>query len=225
MGNQSFDSSLEKSFAEYLYQLGYPKESVLYAPLIRSVSDQKAYRPDFIIVDPRKNERVAIVEVKGSSLLDEQKVWSQLRAYSREIGNDKIPVFLVTPGDALDPQHPFRLHIFNVESGLLPAELSLFPPYETLTAEGIAGRKDDIRKKQSEVSDSFQKVSWYLSVFLIFIVLADFVCSRFGVVLVTTERMALIGGAVALFIIPFAQKFKGLGIEWEKASKDKRDDS
>jgi hypothetical protein len=33
--------------------------------------------------------------------------------------------------------------------------------------------------------------------------------------LLTTEIMALLGAAVALIVIPFAQKFKGLGIEWE----------
>lgn len=59
--------------------------------------------------------------------------------------------------------------------------------------------------------DIFQRVTWSLAVALLLIVIADI---RFN--FLTTERMALLGACVALIVIPFAQKFKGLGIEWEK---------
>ena len=52
------------------------------------------------------------------------------------------------------------------------------------------------------------------------VVIADFVCAQYEIELLTTERMALLGACVALVVIPFAQKFKGLGIEWEKAKRD-----
>jgi hypothetical protein len=43
--------------------------------------------------------------------------------------------------------------------------------------------------------------------------------SRRDIVILNTERMAILGACVALIIIPFAQKFKGLGIEFEKATQ------
>ncbi|MCM8490992.1 hypothetical protein M7959_07750, partial [Enterobacter hormaechei subsp. xiangfangensis] len=36
---------------------------------------------------------------------------------------------------------------------------------------------------------------------------------------------ALLGACVALIVIPFAQKFKGLGIEWEKVKNPNSEES
>ena len=45
--------------------------------------------------------------------------------------------------------------------------------------------------------------------------------------LLTAEQTSLIGAALALALIvnPFAQKFKGLGIEWEKVAGSSKPDN
>lgn len=134
------------------------------------------------------------------------------------MGSDKIPVFLVTPSQ--DQILPFDLYIFNVDGGLIPTDFSLFPTFLALTAGDTAERKDELRTEKTRTTETFQTVSWVLASILFAITIADFICAQYAVVLVTTERMALLGAVVALIVIPYAQKFKGLGIEWEKATKN-----
>ncbi|HEN8797518.1 TPA: hypothetical protein U8251_000030 [Pseudomonas putida] len=129
-----------------------------------------------------------------------------------------MPVFLVTPSQ--NKTLPFDLYIFNFDGGLIPTDFSLFPTFIALTAEDTAERKDEIRTEKTRTTEAFQTVSWGLAGILFVIVIADFICAQYAVVLITTERMALLGAVIALIAIPYAQKFKGLGIKWEKATKN-----
>ena len=162
--------------------------------------------------------QLAIIEIKAASQIDTLNTYEQLSAYSTAVGNDKIPVFLVTPSQ--NQTFPFDLYIFNVDGGLIPTDFSLFPTFIALTAEDTAERKDDLRTKKTQTTERFQNISWLLAGILLFIIIADFICAQYAVVLITTERMALLGAVAALIVIPYAQKFKGLGIEWEKATKN-----
>ncbi len=216
---EEFHSQLEKKFSEYLVTLGYPKDSIIYEPSFISVDGKRKYRPDFLIVDPIKQERLAIIEIKGRHLLDAKRTYQQLDAYSKAIGNEKIPLFLVTESESPNGFFPFDLYVFSGEGTLIKSDFSLFPTFPGLTAEESAGRKTDLRKAKTETVESFQKISWSLAFILLLLVIADFTCAQFDIELLTTERMALLGASVALIVIPFAQKFKGLGIEWEKSTK------
>lgn len=66
-------------------------------------------------------------------------------------------------------------------------------------------------------------LSTLLAIFLFLLAVIDFLFAQYGITLFTTERMALVGGAVGLLILPYAQKFKGLGIEWERVISTKED--
>jgi len=46
------------------------------------------------------------------------------------------------------------------------------------------------------------------------------VLDYFGTIKVTVERLALIGAIVGLIIIPFAEKLKILGVEFERQKQD-----
>lgn len=219
---RKFDSQLEKKFSEYLITLGYPKDSILYEPSFISVDGKRKYRPDFLIVDPIKQERLAIIEIKGRHLLDAKSTYQQLDDYSKALGNEKIPLFLVTESESPSSFFPFDLYGFSGEGELIKSDFSLFPTFPVLTAEETAGRKTDLRKVKSETVENFQKISWSLASILLSLVIADFICAQFDIELLTSERMALLGASAALIIIPFAQKFKGLGIEWEKSTKADR---
>lgn len=215
--HKEYYSKIEKEFAEYLVTIGYPKDSIVYEPAFLAADGRRQYRPDFLIVDPIKKERLAIIEIKGSSQLNAESTYKQLKAYSKSVGEDNIPVFLVTPSN--NQIFPFDLYIFDINGGLIPTDFALFPTFPALTAEDAAERKSGLRTEKVDAVESFQKVSWLLAFIVFAIVVADFICAQNEIVLLTTERMALIGAVVALIVIPFSQKFKGLGIEWEKTTK------
>jgi len=215
---KEYHLKIDKEFAEYLVAIGYPRDSIVYEPAFFASDDRNQYRPDFLIIDPVKKERLAIIEIKGTGQLNAESTYRQLRAYSKSVGEDNIPVFLVTPSK--NDMHPFDLYIFDVDGGLVPTDFALFPTFRALTAEDTAERKSGLRTEKVQAVESFQKVSWILAFIVLAIVVADFICAQNEIVLLTAERMALLGAAVALVIIPFSQRFKGLGIEWEKATKN-----
>lgn len=217
MENTRYHSELEKKFAEYLVTLGYPKDSIVYEPAFVSTDGRSTYRPDFAIVDPVKEERLAIIEVKGRKLQNTERSYNQLLAYSKAIDKERIPLFLVTASEAPESFFPFDLYVFSDEGTLIKSDFALFPTFPALSAEESVERKNGIRKRKNETIENFQLVSWCLAGVLLIVIIADFVCAQYDIELLTTERMALLGACVALVVIPFAQKFKGLGIEWEKA--------
>lgn len=217
-----YHSQLEKKFAEFMVTLGYPKDSIVYEPCFVAIKEKRTFRPDFAVIDPVQKERLAIIEIKGRHLKDSKNTYEQLTAYSKAIGNSNIPLFLVTDAESPDGLFPFDLYVFSDEGQLIQSDFALFPTFPALTADGSAERKTSIRKNKNEIINSFQKVSWVLAGLLLVIVIADFVCLQYQITLLTTERMALLGASVALVVIPFAQKFKGLGIEWEKAKTSDR---
>ena len=213
-----YHSKIEKEFAEYLIEIGYPSDSIVYEPAILSSDYNRSYTPDFLIVDPIKGEGLALIEIKAARLKDAQKTFEQLLAYRNVVGSN-VPVFLVIPSESNGSKCAFDLYTFDENKGLITSDISLFPSFRALTAEQSAKIKSDIRSKKIKATELFQNVSWLLAFILAVIVTADFILAQYNIVLLTTERMALIGASVALIVIPFAQRFKGLGIEWERATK------
>ena len=216
MNERHFHSILESKFAAFLQERGYPDGSLIYEPRLKGPQG-KLYIPDFLIVDPSRNERLAIVEVKGRLSDRIGHVQEQFEHYKKAAGDSTLPAFLVTPSEDPESKYPFELHIFNSENQLEKLDLRLFPAFSALSSNHIAEQKQDIKEKKEKVTNSFQTISYLTAFVLVVLLIADFVCSLKGVILLTAERLTLLGGAVALVVIPFAQKFKGLGIEWERA--------
>lgn len=214
-----FHSQLEKKFFEYLVNLGYPKDSIIYDPSLLSVDGRHQYNPSFLIVDPIKQERLAIIEINDRELLDASCTYHNKESFRKAIRNENIQLFIVTESESPMDLFPFDLYLFSLGGKFIKSDFSLFPTFLALTAEESASRKTDLRNAKSETVETFQKISWSLAFILLAVVITDFICAQFNIELLTTERMALLGGAVALIVIPFAQKFKGLGIEWEKSTK------
>jgi hypothetical protein len=216
MNEREFHSVLESEFAAFLKDRGYPDGSLIYEPRLKGPQG-KLYRPDFLIVDPIRNERLAIVEVKGRLNDRVQYVQEQLEHYKKAAGDSTLPAFLVTPSDAPNSQYPFQLYIFDDQNQLEKVDFMLFPAFSALSSNHIAEQKQDIREEKEKATNSFQIISHITAFILVALFIADFVCSLKGITVITAERLTLLGGAVALIVIPFAQKFKGLGIEWERA--------
>lgn len=224
MNEKEFHSKVEGDFASFLKQRGYPDGSLIYEPAIRG-TDGGLYRPDFLVIDPANKESLAIIEVKGQLSNRVKGIKEQLDKYKAALGDITLPAFVVTPSDAYVAEYPFDLFTFNRAGELEKVDFRLFPNFEALSTNKATEKKKEIKAEKKAVTGTFEKLSWWLAGGMVIIMGADFICSRYDITLVTTERLTLLGGAVALVLIPFAQKFKGLGIEWERATskKDKAD--
>ena len=121
-------------------------------------------------------------------------------------------------------KYPFDVHALNNDNELQKFDLGLFPVFSALSFNQLAEKKQDLKQEEKEVVDSFKKISYITVSVLVVLLIADFICSLNNITLLTVERLTLLGGAVALVVIPFAQKFKGLGIEWERIQDNSKSD-
>lgn len=212
---RSRGSELEKAFYDFLTDLGYPEIAVVYEPLL-TTEDGRRFRPDFLIIDPDKNERLAVIEIKGVVGIEHPGLIKQLQSYGEAVGAG-VPVYLVTPSE--NDKSQFNIYSYIPGEGLSLTDTSLFPRFSVMKAEAKIERKAELRNEKNKVVDNFRNICFVLAGGLLLAVIFDFLLSIYGVVLITTERMALLGAVVALIVIPYAQKFKGLGMEWERVTK------
>jgi hypothetical protein len=213
---EEFASKLEHDVYKLLLDKGFPAESILYEPAILPIGSNIKYRPDFLILDPATGEHLALIEVKSPHLAGLYNAKNQLEAYKKALGNPRIASYVITSPDDL-PEDLRVLSSDEVEERTVDSEV--FPKYETLKASSLAGKKAELKTKREEVTTSLEKVGFTVAILLVFVVVTDFVLSFWKITLLTPERLGLLGAAVALVVIPFLQKFKGLGIEWEKSQK------
>jgi hypothetical protein len=188
----------------------------------------RSINPDFLIVDPQSGEYLAIIEVKqeGSNLSGARK---QLELYKQALGNPNIRTYVITrardgPGQLSISLLDDRLQsgkegVVSGARGEKEVDTSLFPKFEALKADIVAGKKTDIRLMRKRETNSLQLIGVIIAIILILFVIADFILSFLGIKLLTTERLSVMGVVVVMVLIPYIQKFKGLGIEWELVTK------
>ncbi len=221
-----YDRKLEKLFFEYLVSIGFPKESIAYQPAIQPVRHMQCYRPSFALIDPKTNEYLAIVEVKEAKIHEEGPggfIYENMIDYQKALGANSIPVFIVSTD--FNGSSPFLLHSFDEQGRISVIDHALFPTFEALTVQEQADRKADLRVRRDSAGEKFTAVCWSVSLILFMLVVGDFyVKIKYDLDMLSAERISLIGAALALIVIPFAQKFKGLGIEWEKIAGPSRGD-
>jgi hypothetical protein len=211
------ESQIEQQFFQYLSELGFPKSSVIYEPVFQSVRDGGRYRPDFALLDPKSNEPLAIIEIKGhSDSATLSRATQQVQQYIAALRDRAVRGFVVTPAQS---GVGFDFYTPDEDGEPKPVPSLSFLQFEALSSARIAEKKEMLAEEKKETTDEFQAVCRFASAFAFAVATADFIFSRNGITLLTTERVALIGAAIALLVIPFVQKFKGLGIEIERASK------
>ena len=221
---RAFDSKLEAEFDAFLVGYGYPVHSILHKQAIHG-SNNQIFQPDFLIIDPINFERLAVIEVKGKAALNLENVGVQLQSYRKVLGDMVLPAFLVTTTEEKNTANSFEVFSMNDNGKLEKIDSQLFPKFQALVANKVADQKNEISGEKKGVTASFEKVSWITAGILSALVVADFVCSLFGIEVLTIARLSLIGGVVALVVIPYTHKIKGLGIEWERAASRKNENS
>jgi hypothetical protein len=211
------ESDVERQFFEYLAGLGFPQASVIYEPSFQPIGDGRKYRPDFALVDPKTKEPIAIIEIKGR---DDPETLSrairQVQMYLAALRDKTVRGYVVTPSQSAGG---FNFYTPGEDGKPKPVPSSTFLQFESLSTARMAEKNEMLAEEKQETTDEFRVVCFCAAAGAILVVVADFVCSRYGITLLTTERMALVGAAIALVVIPYVQKFKGLGIEIDRASK------
>ncbi len=214
--NPSFHSELEQEFHQFLLKKGYPADAIAFEARLGD-----RYRPDFAITDLSRDRRIAFFEVKGA--VDDsvqRKVFAQLIAYSKAARAVGAPCYLVVraKGPAFDK--PFDFYYVDSGNSVQPLSPELFPSYHSLSANSVATTKEQIATDIEQTKDRFQTVCWVIAGIFFILAIVDFFCDQAAIELVDSTRLTLLGIVVALVVIPFAQKFKILGIEYERYLKE-----
>jgi|APTNR8051073442_1049403.scaffolds.fasta_scaffold03322_8 hypothetical protein len=214
------ESQIEQKFFQFLSELGFPKSAVIYESVFQPIGTDQRYRPDFVLLDPMTSEPLAIIEIKGRS---DPKTLSlatqQMQQYVTALRDKAVRGFVATPAQSGEG---FDFYTIGEEGEPKQVSSSLLQ-LESLSSARVAEKKERLAEEKRETTDQFVIVCFTAAVFAVVITVADFICSLYGITLLTAERMALVGAAIALVIIPYVQKFKGLGIEIDRVAKQDKD--
>ncbi len=195
-------------FFNFLRGRGYPENSIIFEPAVHGAKG-RGIRPDVLIIDPARNEKLAVIEIKSGLPKQGGNLGQQLQAYKNAIGEPGLQFYLVVVDTAEVNPHSFNLYVIDESGEFEFINLGLFPSFHALASIKIADKKISILK-------SFDFHCRTLSAILFGLAMADFICARMGVTVLTTERFGLVGASVLLFLVPYTQKFKGLGFKWER---------
>jgi len=175
------------------------------------------HRPDFAVTDPVFDQRLAYFEVKVQlTPATQHRVFVQLKAYANAARAVGASVYLATPAQVPTSEEPFDFYRVDKDDSVQPLPQSLFPNYRSLSSDVIAIRKEKIESSREKTKDHFQFACWFLAGVVLILTGLDFIFDRYMIELIDTNRLTLLGITVALIVIPFAQKFKILGIEYER---------
>ena len=212
------DSQIEKRFYEYLIAQGFSSKAIVFEPALDGSTGRISYRPDFAILDVQSNEPIVLFEVKGrTDKISIKQGLKQIQSYVLESKVRSLRFYFVTPGEN-DELFNFYTLDQDLSPRLVPSSF-LLP--DSLLAASLSEKKGSLVVEKRKSVDHF-KLLCFVAAFVSFcIAIADFICSQHGITILTTERLALLGVAVILLVIPYLQTFKALGIEIERfASKD-----
>jgi hypothetical protein len=214
------ESQIEQQFFQYLSELGFPKSSVIYEPVFKPIGDGRKYRPDFALIDPRTSEPLAIIEIKvRNDQTTLSRATQQVQQYIAALIDKGVRGFVVTPAQS------GGFDFFTPGEDGQPKQVpsTSFLQFESLASARIAEKKEMLAEEKKETTDQFLVVCFVAAAFAVALAVADFICSRYDIKLLTTERMALVGTAIALVVIPYSQKIKGFGFEFDRAAKQVKD--
>lgn len=186
---------------------GIPKEAV-----VRDWAIGDRYRADMAILDVATKSPIAVIELRNSA--NQQAIDSarrQLESFAQAIGNPNLRQYLGhLRGDRVIL---YKLHGINGPEDLVESGI---PDFAQMVAAGRARNLTDKQTERRAKTDHFKWICWAMAVIIVVVLVIDF----FEWYPLTEERMALIGAAAALVVIPFAGKLKMLGVEFERAARD-----
>lgn len=194
---------------KYLKTHGYPEESF-------GVEYQLGkYRIDLAIIDPQSKLPILIFEVKSkinSQIIDSGK--RQIEIYLKELRDNSIPTYLVFP-NRKSPYFTIKKLILNHKTNKIDEELVS----DTLELDFLMQKQsrisEQIEKNKTERKSTVDKFSW-VSWAIALIILIIGILKKLKILIIDTTDLAIIGACIGLIILPFSNKLKFLGMEFER---------
>jgi hypothetical protein len=204
----------EENLIKFLKNAGFPEAAILLDPEFETPQGNIVARPDVVVVNRKSLDPVAIFEVKSKlEPKHEHRIVMQVGGYSDLFPN--IPSYLVT----FSEERPgFQLHYFNrstrIFQDIAPEDL---PTYDDLVvaAEGSKESEDrSSRKARERITYQLKLICWALAGMCAAIGVSDFIWPDKEIL--NGSRLAILGIVIGLVVLPFAQKLKLLGVEFER---------
>lgn len=193
----------------YLKSHGYPDESFAIEYKIGKL------RIDLAIIDPESQLPILVFEVK--SRFNQQSIAfgkRQLEIYIKELKDNSIPAYLVFPKKT-NPFFSIHRISLNTETNEIveeqvtdKTELNFLMQKQSRISERIEKNKTE----RKSTIDKFSWVSWGIAI----IILAIGILKKLKIIIVDTTDLAIIGACIGLIILPFSNKLKFLGMEFER---------
>ncbi len=198
---------------EYLKDHGYPEESFAIEYKIGK------YRADLVIIDPKLKIPIILFEVKSvknQRTMDFGK--SQIKKYLTELKDMTIPSYLVFPAEYSPFFQMERIFIGEKnEVNQEPLHDEEFLNYIYQRNARISEKYEKKKTEKKRAIDIFKIVCWCLAAIIITIGILN----KISKINVNAIDLSLLGVAIGLFIIPYANKIKILGMEFERLEKEK----
>lgn len=167
--HENFHSEVEAQFFEYLLKKGYPRDAIAFEPRL---GDQR--RPDFAVSDPSINQRLAYFEVKGQIRSDRRmSAFAQLKKYAEAAKATGASAYLAALATSPTLGEPFDFYYVGKDDSVQSLPKELFPTYNSLVSDVIAGRKANLESSRKQTKDHFQIACWVLAGVVLLLAIAD----------------------------------------------------
>ena len=205
---------------ELLRRRGYPDDSILIEP-----SSERGHVdwlvPDLLILDPRTRERLAAFEIKvNNSAVIPSLSAAWLETYTKMLQTTSLRLYFATA--APGPASELELYQLDARGELQQIAEAEFPTFRALAADKFAARKDRAREDQLGTTESFKLMTRWIALVALLLIAVDVLLEQtLQTQLLTPNRLVAFGVAAALLVVPYAAKFKALGVEWERFLDDR----
>ena len=211
------ERDIQTKFLDFLVlEKSYPREALRQELLIGV--DEKSYRVDIALLDLKRNEIIGLFEVKSSRAARPlREAVSQLIQSKRALGKNNIPAYLIFPPikpSSLDFQ---VVQVFD-DGDTVDIYHADFPKYDTLIASDSASSKSEHTRKVSTAIDRFNIVSFVLAAITLIALLLDVL----KIFTATAQQLILGAVVIGLILLPYAAKFKMLGVEFERFKPEEK---
>jgi hypothetical protein len=208
------ERDISEALLRELSELGYPESSVR-SEFPVSIGRHLRTYIDVAVIDPDTSDVLAIIEIKGSTRPEMLKsAAKQVAAQSKMLPS--APMAFVY---AYDGEEKIIGRVSEEDSSL--EDISSLPQFKSLRSGGRAHQKIESKKKSNRVTDTFT-ICCYVLAILVAVILALDVASIYKF---SSQQLSLLGIFIGLIVIPYAAKFKLLGMEFERYFSQPNQDS
>jgi len=198
----------------YLEEHGYPPESLAVEYPVGK------YRVDLAVIDPDSKEPIALFEIKQERTPANMKLGrGQLKSFLSSLEVKSIPTYLVFAKVGTPPFEIERILIEEIETTkekVISTEKVM--DFRILQKSARNNLVAETKQKRKKTIDILTGLCLTIASILLVILLLD----AFGIIFISPIHLIIGGAIIALVLIPFANKVKILGIEFERLKKEEQ---